>query len=84
MCTSILDSFIRKYFKTVSINNKKLKYQYSTTETMPQRQILFHRVAISHHNELSTDDIHYHLKSLITLPEWDKRTINMKNSKYVG
>lgn len=51
---------------------------------MPQRQILFHRVAISHHNQLSTDDIHNHLKSLITLPEWDKRAINMKNSKYGG
>lgn len=38
---------------------------------MVLRQILFQSVAISHHNELSIDDIHNHLKSLITLPEWD-------------
>lgn len=67
---------------STSINSKKLKYQYSTTETMLLRQILFYSVAISHHIEISTDDINNHFKSLITLPEWDKQTINMRNSKY--
>lgn len=51
---------------------KKLKYQNSTTETTLQRQILFHSVAISHHNELSIRDIHNNLLSLITPPDWHK------------
>lgn len=37
---TIIDSFIIKYLKLVSINNKKLKYHYSRGETMLMRQIL--------------------------------------------
>lgn len=43
-------------------------------------RILFHNVANLHHRDLSTDDIHKHLRSLI-LPEWDKKTINMNENK---
>lgn len=45
-------------------------------------KILFHNVANLHHRDLSTDDdIHKHLRSLIILPEWDKKTINMSENK---
>lgn len=81
MHTSVIDSFIRKYLKLVSINNKKLKYQHSRTETMLLMQILFHSVAISH-PKLCTDGILIEKVSLITLREWNKQIINIRKSKY--